>query len=444
MSWPNSMATRPQGVPSTFPGNPANDNWRMPRTNSPWRGPSPANDNAVPKPKSRGMRLPGVLKRLPGPLGVGAALLDLWFRVGGEPGYDMGPWQFGAKCATASPTHYVYQTFANTVLNHVNTCLAFQSVPNAQPLPVTTAPGQANHRLLLFVELTSEPGGSPRYTYAEAWYREIGTPAVAPQYKPGTARPVFLRPQMPAVYPGFYPPLLQPAFEAPPPMRPGNYKGPKQIMAEWPDSGYSPPGEVAAPRTNQLESRRPPRRTKERKVRARDYAIGRTIEWLVSNATESLDMQRALFEALPFWRIMQIYNAARNLEVKYVNGRVVAGRLHYRDLTPAEKMKAIYDYIDEIDVAKAVENAVKMQLTDMFWAEIGRRMGRRQIGPWDDHGYRGPEKPAPEWEWYIPDIAPDTEHAHWTYETLVNRRLTQQEAQRIHTLFDNYRHNRIN
>lgn len=169
----------------------------------------------------------------------------------------------------------------------------------------------------------------------------------------------------------------------------------------------------------------------------KSFAVGRTIEWLVGQATESLDFQRALFEALPMWRIMYLYNKARQLEVRKVNGRIVQGRLRYRDLTPTEKAKAIYDYIDEIDTAKALENAFWMTLTDMFWGKVGQSMGRYQVGPWDT--FQVERETVPDWEWYIPDVDPDSEHNHWTYETLVNTRLTRKEAERIHTRYDQFR-----
>lgn len=455
MSWPNSVSAKPRplpGGPSTFPGipAPANDNWRMPRFNAVPRGPV-ANDN-FPRPP-RGLRLPGVARALPvvGTFLTAMSVLDVIdgviasYREEGElyavPSHDgIIIERTGEECLpTGGGTHrFPLSSLCQTQwLNRPP-----DGDPGwTEPIEVPPRPGSATWQVGRYIE----PGLLPDYY---RWRRDgqgyrarratFSTPAgTVSMVRDVKQSPRFVLGRAILPSPGFFPPLLNPPAGAAPPVRPGSYKAPRQIFGEWPHASYGTPRRALQPKF--IRSQPPKRGERERKVRAKDYAVGRVVEWIVGQTTEGLDMQRALFEALPWWRKMALYNRARELELKYSMGRVIAGRLWYRELTPIEKAQAIYDYIDEIDVAKAMENAIKMTLTDMFWGEIGQRMGRYQVGPWDQHGYNGPPDPDPEWEHYMPDVAPDTTHNHWVYETVVNKRLTRQEAERIHTRYDQYR-----
>lgn len=443
MNWPVSVTKRtlPSGVPSTFPGIPANDNWRTPATNIPYRGPAPANDNVPRKPK--GLKLPGVRRLLPvwsNALAIAEFAWRVqtygdWVAVPNGPGIIID--RIGTDCGPGNATHrFPYGSLCQVPWHDTPP----DTPPNMDEIVVPSWPSAAQWQMNEYVGEHSLPNYFVWKRVGQGYRarRESGSVTanrVSMQRAVNSRTQALPRPQV-EPYPGFFPPLAQPMAGKADPVKPGS-KSPKQTMPEGKDAGY---GVKKVPRRGWNRSQRPPRKTRERKVRFKAHPLARALEFYVSLTTEALDFQHALFEALPFWRKMQLLNANRRLELLYDSGRIIKGRLHYVALTPTQKAQAIYDYINEIDVAKAMAKVVEDQIQDHLWATVGRGMGKFQRGPWDNHRTAGMIDDAePEWDWYIPDVDPEGAHNHYTYESLVNSRLTRDEARRINTRFDQFR-----
>lgn len=122
-----------------------------------------------------------------------------------------------------------------------------------------------------------------------------------------------------------------------------------------PQVSFKPRGRAeTSTRPRSEKVRRPPRGTKERKVRA-----NRLFSFLwnsISPITEGIDFINVMYECLP-WK----------LKVRMYQERG-------RQPNPAEKVQIIYSNINDLDVGCALTNFIKEQIEDMIWS-----IGSQQI-----------------------------------------------------------------
>lgn len=418
MTWPNSVSTARAlpGPAHNFPSGPANDNFRPPFRS--WRPPAPAANDNVARTVGRYARFARVLPALNVIFLAWTAyeLLSRNIPMGetwGLPGYEKHLDCGGDK--------------SKGVGQHNNNCgnEGLGQSPNTwEPFPVPNQTALRNVGYTVYGRGTGIWGGRR----GESW-RPIQAPTTATMAQLATL-PLTVRSTVPMIVPGSVAPPAEP-------LRPGKYQAPFPIFPEWSDHG---PRSVPRPKLNNLASRRPPRGTKERKIRVRDYAVGRAIEFALSQVTESADTLHAIFEALPMWLKFKYLNAARWREERYNSGRVVAARLRYRALTPQEKVKILYDHWDKVDTRKATENILLMRGSDRMWGKIGQQMGMFQRGPWDSDGREYAQealRELDEWDPFFPDLEKiPSEHARKILEQHTN--LTYDEYRRIFERLSRY------
>lgn len=115
-----------------------------------------------------------------------------------------------------------------------------------------------------------------------------------------------------------------------------------------PQVSISPRGTKAQPRPQEKRVRRPPRGTKERKVR---FTPLMSFLWNSFNPiTEGIDMINFMYECLP-WKL-----------------KVEQYKKRGRQPNPGEKVGLIYQNINSLDVGCAVNSYIKEQLEDMLYA----------------------------------------------------------------------------
>lgn len=252
--------------------------------------------------------------------------------------------------------------------------------------------------------LMNHAGNVSYYTYAnvaEVWVRRLTAPNPAPIWAPVSV-PVII----PVTVPGGYP--LSPAVGTPKPKswpdavaRPGEQPSADENPAQRPGQGKKPadrtiweipplpvpitivpnvspnPGpddfpvpspnvqEAVIPRqgygartrvqtrsnSNQARNRKPNRREKERKLNVRTVAGA---GWAIINLfTEGLDFLDVLHNALPKKNRAKGYN-------------------------PYDKAAAVYEHLDKIDIALAVENFINNQIEDYIYGTMGKATSKAQ------------------------------------------------------------------
>lgn len=114
---------------------------------------------------------------------------------------------------------------------------------------------------------------------------------------------------------------------------------------------------------------RPPRRTKERKF-ILTPSPGSPVGLLINGITETSDFVQSLYYAIP---------------------------PRYRKLPPGEtktglheKMWAIYQHYDKINMSYALNNLLQNQIEDAIGGAIGKAMGRSHRRFWEQTGYNSP------------------------------------------------------
>lgn len=157
------------------------------------------------------------------------------------------------------------------------------------------------------------------------------------------------------------------------------------------------PGSAPKVESRPEQGRKPSKKgEKERKFRMQKGGVAMRILKLAGHVTESLDFINVLYDALPnqyrpgYYRIHG--KGGKIIWVKRWNA------------SQWQRMKAVYEHFDHIDVAKAVGGLVWEQIEDSFYARIGKtgKAGAEfrnngfgfGIGPWDD----GPMQPGRYWD----------------------------------------------
>ncbi len=265
------------------------------------------------------------------------------------------------------------------------TTMSFLNASEATRVSAWWAIFRAQYNLF---EGVPDPETAPRWVPAGDPIPGTGTPA----------KPLIVFPHVPAFRPWPFgdAPLITPihpgapATPAPRPVR-NPYPRVRPLTPEMPDYGPRPgqmprPGGAPAPaprpspgpggapelvinpsgrvqpRPNPHRWQRPARGTKENKAR-----FGPVLSFIwrsMGQITEGIDLIDALYEALPKRRKVQAY------------------KLKGRQPNPIEKMGLLYDYIDELNVGKAIKNVIKQEIEDRILGEFGKRIGKfsRQSG----------------------------------------------------------------
>lgn len=410
MTWPNSLtsARTLPGNPLNFPRGPANDNFRP--VTRPWRPTvAPANDNFLRRPRLGGLK--GLIRF--GPLGLALTAAQIatqyYMRDQGEE-LVLGPnWIWVSKCDPALPVTNLAATSGTLGCSHQLYQIPLEkNILERLPNTVNMYASNQNYGDV-------DTNGNP-------WTTRVGFLA-----RTGGQQPIpYFRPLRSAAPLGL--PFAPPAS----PIRVGKYQAPYPIYPEWSDHG---PRTVRQQHDKGLTSTPPPSRTKERKVRVRSHAVGRAIEFAISQATESLDMLHAVFEALPMWLKMKYINAARWREHKYNSGRIIGARLRYRALTPQEKVKILYDHYDLVDTLKATTNILASRGSDRAWAKIGQQMGAFQRGPWDSSGREYMDEALTELDEFDPYF-PDLERVPSVHARAILEQHTKMEYDEYRRLYD--------
>lgn len=127
---------------------------------------------------------------------------------------------------------------------------------------------------------------------------------------------------------------------------------PETQVALQPDTTTFIPGEETLRSPGHPEDRvRPPKR-RRKEIKVRMQGIVRGMWHAINFLTETFDFVDVLYEALP----------------KYVREEAKA-RKRKPKLTPDEKAQAIWDHLDEIDVALAIENYINNAMEDYLFGK---------------------------------------------------------------------------
>lgn len=432
MTWPNSLSnvrTLP-GNPLNFPRVPANDNFRP--VTRPWRPAlPPANDNVLRTP-----RLGSVARLMrfgPTMFFATTAITGVALLVAGRPeSYDVDwPWlsEYN-RLFCPSPVggdKWLRRSTLACQNRYASYSAGTQNAVQLQPNVWVDPPSGISLNWVIDNWRMDLPHPTLPGYYWHSGEQGFNKPGIigsrtGPTVRWNTARqPVQL---LPSPLPQILPP--------PPKLSVGRYEPPYPIYPEWSDHG---PRAVRQQHDKGLISTPPPSRTKERKVRVRSHAVGRAIEFAISQATESLDMLHAVFEALPMWLKMKYINAARWREHKYNSGRIIGARLRYRALTPQEKIKILYDHYDQVDTLKATQNILASRGSDRAWAKIGQQMGAFQRGPWDSSGRDYMDEALRELDEFDPYF-PDLEKVPSEHSRAILEEHTKMEYDEYRRLYD--------
>lgn len=303
-------------------------------------------------------------------------------------GWDMSGWTHLISCGR--PPGYLddfHWRWDSPTTTPPVLCLAGQAVSNIDNVPLTT------HKTLRYWWKLDHPTLN-RFAVREWWTRAATGPVPdqnvgrAGRYSPSTGPhhwPVDL--PLPDIYtlpngapaptplPTPYPwiplrPIIwaTPGFEGD---QRGNYADEPAIVGVGTQVFPNP-----QPQPNPKPQPRPRDRVRERKKKFATAAAG--FVWRkISDFTESVDVVRALYSALP---------AAVRRQVRRENGGYI---------TPVDQAEALWRHWNEIDVETAIRSLIKQQVTDYLYGAPNSRASRwygentgspfgPQAGPWDE------------------------------------------------------------
>lgn len=357
-----------------------------------------ANDNArfrviVPTSPARLARLGGNLIKLNPYLrlaGMALDVLELFQQYQGE-GWDsnISGWKLEAKCASPAGGARVRITqgasVSNTVINLTNNCQggqAYQAGTENNPFA-----GLANNIRAVSIGRVTDPV-LRRARADEYWSRPSTGPITPPQWlaaRAAIALPAATPSSWPlSAFPELAAPMRAPAFARNVPWRlAGKLKGINSAKSYGtrpgqsynPEPGYSPQvpndwsvsvgtGQAgnAAPTTHTLSppagsTTSRPRSEKERKIKLSPAFI--IMLKAASATTEGIDFVNALYDALP-----------DEAKVKFRDTEHVL-----RSATIQQKLQALYDGADKLDIPQAFQNLIQEQFQDYVYGKIGKASG---------------------------------------------------------------------
>jgi len=320
-------------------------------------------------------------------------ILDMLSNYQAEGWTNLGPWYSYAKCANISrpgPPMQIGRTTVHEASSYASLakgCTQGQAAPNAMA-PFTVLNSTRSIILGHGYEIT---GGLIRYQCVEAFTRPSTGPLHDPPPKYNEAKPAIA---LPAPVPSSWPlsafPELAPPNQAPafPAQRPYGRPDARSINSP---AAYSPPssgiapvskpsqvpndwsvsigtGPQSAPRTHTLA---PPagatpsgRIEKERKAKL-SPAFAMALK-AISMTTEAGDFINAIYDALPTEYRPRFRDTVYEL----------------RSATMQQKITAIIDHADKINIDEALVNLVTEQIEDRFYGTFGKMGGEvsRRLG----------------------------------------------------------------
>lgn len=337
--------------------------------------------------------------RLIGPINTALTLMDLLTPPREEEWDCSGTsWRIYRKCANPNPAYnlgwsgIVDSGLAETASLHgfVNSCLAGQA-PQDVFDPWNPASITSGTRSNAIGRTVSVPGPSYRCQMQVSFVRpSTGLATLTPYPTLQVAIPsAFALPALPATswpitaFPDEFAPLVTPAYaDAIPwalvPSRPRPDEEvlprlrPSRKPVDWSIAITSP-----APSADGFNSGKPPRfhdyvppsetpnpKDKERKLRP-GPRLARIIRYLGA-VTEAADTVDALYDALPS-RYRPRYK-----KTKYEK----------RNVSYNEKLEALYNHWDQVDMSQAIQNLIEENVKDRIYGEIGKAGGEvsRRLG----------------------------------------------------------------
>lgn len=247
---------------------------------------------------------------------------------------------------------------------------------NEVPLIPASTPAQIQHAGQVAIEVgVTDPAGNVNSGIVRSWYKPVGNPDV-----PGFANPrveevpvwVPREVTLPSTVPWSEIPAWQPDPWSSPNERTDKGYG---VEPEAPPDGlpYPPgvtyqPGAPPRPGKGPNPNRQPPRkRTKEKKVRDKNRAVG--FVWqAISEVTEAMDMMKALYQALP-----------KEFRTGYsLRHRRDGSTYWHRDYAASawQRYQDVYRHFDKINAKDALKNLLKQKLGDRVQAKIGQNLAR--------------------------------------------------------------------
>jgi len=328
--------------------------------------------------------------RMIGPLNNALALTDFLTPPQEEEWTNLGSWVEYGRCATPSPSYnldygLVIRTgVANstTTKNFTNNCLAGQALVDSNSVGDPWA-YVLNSSQSVSIGRTTIVGGSPRGQCQIAFTRPNTGAFPKPQLKlaiVGAALPSLSTPSWPVTaFPDEFPPMAAPAFTDAIPwaLAPHAPKGdaaepslpsmqPSRQRLAWSVAITSAPagadrGAAGKPPKHHdyvSPSERPNRPVKERKVRP-GPRMAKALKAL-GFITEALDTVDALYNALP-----------SEFRPRWKNTR-----FEKRNVSPREKMLALLQHWDKVDIVHGVHNLIYQNVQDRIYGEIGKFGGQ--------------------------------------------------------------------
>jgi len=337
------------------------------------------------------------------PYGLVLPLLDLLVPPQ-EEGWDTTgtQWSEYASCDTPNPAYNLGWSAAGrssqsnnaTIEGFTDGCLAGQAVPAAGLFnPFNPSYVTSSFRSVGIGKTIAVSESSYRVQYQKAFTRpSTGDPTPYPEY----IAPVMalalpsVRPEMWSITaaPDDYPPFAAPELTPPipwrlapqrarlaqederlPVMQPSRQYNLWSIALSTPsedgNNNFKPPRyhDAVAP------SERPNRPDKERKLKARPIVQGALK--VIGTVTEGADLVDAIYDALP-----------ERFRPRWKNTNHVKRKLTYK-----EKLQALYDHWDQVDLPEAVKNIVVNQIEDYFYGKVGKIGG--EISRAHGHHYGG-------------------------------------------------------
>lgn len=238
-------------------------------------------------------------------------------------------------------------------------------------IPVYSEPSPGRH---VFLEPIIEPWWNPSIGEEPVnWPKpqELPWPSAVPENDPDPEPEG--RPSRRVI---LMPPVVQPGIGTDPWFGPGVTINPPPVGRP----NTPPQVEVTPPtRPTQPPKPQPPRRdTKERKTTIRSVAGPL---WVVINSTtEAFDFVDAMHKALPRDKRRSCRNAGepgRLVTIKRKKDGVIKTKKHCEEMRPQDQLVDIYNHFDVLDLEKAFNNYVNMQIGDYVAAIVdGKRLNQ--------------------------------------------------------------------
>lgn len=312
----------------------------------------------------RYLRLARFAARFLGPIGWLLTAYELWewYNSAGNP-LSAGGWM--QCCALPAPKQLDAYNFGSASVNNldplacnINLCGTGGQVPLGpwpSTIPALVHSGTSSYRAqFLYLGIYNDP--KTRMTYYEGYKRVVArsdkiTPEIPgswPEITPG-GDPMPIPVTDPIIVPPWVEPFVPPGRPRPDPTSPPVRRPPPLRPPPRPEGstgGSTDPWVGPGPRPDTVTNPEPPGPgVRERKVRASHAAARRFLGWLTGAASEAGDLLDALHDALP-------------------------DELQAEGKTYADKVEALWQGWEHVDMAEAFENIWSNEVEDKYLGEF--------------------------------------------------------------------------